>query len=85
MVTPRLTTDLVAVPDSSGELSEGLLVEASLVARLLRIRLLAIDARLIVTPAQIAARSGVASTTERTWPRAVGTRLAAAERLLGDS
>jgi hypothetical protein len=79
------TTDLVAVPDSDGQLSEGLLVEATLVARLLRVRLLAIDARLIVAPAQVRDPTPVASAAPRTRAHPVGTRLATAERLLADS
>jgi hypothetical protein len=51
------------------------------VARLFRIRLLAIDARLIVTPAQVTADAS----PPRIPVRATGTRLAAAERLLDEA
>ena len=79
---------MIAVPDDGRQLSEGLLVEASVVARLLRVRLLVIDARLIVTPAQVKDRARVAAVAAdepraaRTRPRAIGAGLAAAERCL---
>jgi hypothetical protein len=73
---PRATaTNLIAIPDGDRELSEGLLVEASVVARLMRMRLLTIDASLIVAPARVERRAPVASAP-------VGARLAAAERSL---
>ena len=56
------------------------LVEAHIVARLLGMRLLTLDASVIVVPAQ---RNGRAA-GEMFAPRAIGTGLAAAERLLGD-
>jgi hypothetical protein len=65
----------VAIPDGERELSDGLLVEASLVARLLRVRLLAIDARLIIAPARVDGRSPAGP---------IGARLAAAERSLSE-
>jgi hypothetical protein len=71
------------VPDDGRPLSEGLLVEASVVARLLRIRLLAIDARLIVAPARVQPRAQT-PVTPRTRSRRIGTGLAAAERILGE-
>jgi hypothetical protein len=78
-VIGRATTpDLSAVPDGGRQLSDGLLVEASVVARLLRIRLLAIDASLVITPAKVG-RQRLDPATPR--PR-VGTGLAAAERSL---
>jgi hypothetical protein len=76
-------TDLIAVPDDGGSLSEGLLVEASIVARLLRIRLLAIDARLIVAPAYVQRRTQT-PVTLRKRDRRIGTGLAAAERMLDE-
>lgn len=57
------------------QLSEGLAVEASIVARLFRIRLLTIDASLIVLPAQPNGRSPT---------QAIGVGLAAAERFLDE-
>src|SRR3954468_1122851 len=68
-----VSSGLTAVPGGGGQLSEGLLVEASVVARLFRVRLLAIDASLVVVPAQVRGRS-----------RPIGAGLAAAERLLGE-
>ena len=77
------STNLIAVPDDGRPLSEGLLVEASIVARLLRIRLLAIDARLIVAPAHVQRRTRT-QVTLRTRGRRIGTGLAAAERMLDE-
>ena len=77
------STNLIAVPDDGRPLSEGLLVEASIVARLLRIRLLAIDARLIVAPAHVQRRART-PVTPRTRGRRIGTGLAAAERMLDE-
>ena len=77
------STNLIAVPDDGRPLSEGLLVEASVVARLLRIRLLAIDARLIVAPAHVQ-RGTRTPVTPRTCSRRIGTGLAAAERILDE-
>ena len=48
---------LRADPDRGQRLSEGLLVEASVVARVLRIRLLVINASVIVGPAQVEGRT----------------------------
>jgi hypothetical protein len=77
-------THLIAVPDDGRPLSEGLLVEASIVARLLRIRLLAIDASLIVAPAHVQRRTGT-PVTPGTRSRRIGTGLAAAERIIDES
>jgi hypothetical protein len=57
-----------------------LLVEAHIVARLLGIRLLTLDASVIVVPAPPNGRAA----GEMFAPHAIGTGLAAAERLLGD-
>jgi len=87
------STSLIAVPDGGRQLSDGLLVEASVVARLLRIRLLAIDARLIVAPAQVEGRRRAAAriadgmlapATPPTRTRAIGAGLGTAERLLSE-
>ena len=77
------STNLIAVPDDGRPLSEGLLVEASIVARLLRIRLLTIDARLIVAPAHVQRRTQ-SPVTLRTRGRRIGTGLAAAQRMLDE-
>jgi hypothetical protein len=50
-------TLLTAVPDRRGRLSEGILVEASVLARLLGIRLLKLDATVMLMPADVAAQS----------------------------
>ena len=70
------------MPDGDGQLSEGLLVEGRLVARLLGVRLLTIDAHLVLTPAQLTAPA--APNPRRLRTSAVGARLAAAQRLLDD-
>jgi hypothetical protein len=49
-------TLLTAVPDRRRRLSEGILVEASVLARLLGIRLLKLDATVVLMPADVAAR-----------------------------
>ena len=80
--TERATPNLVAVPDDRGQLSEGLVLQASVVARLFRFRLLAIDASVVIAPAQVKGRPlGVAS---RTRTRAIGSGLAAAERSIDE-
>jgi hypothetical protein len=87
------STNLIAVPDGARPLSEGLVVEASVVARLLRIRLLAIDATLIVAPAHVQGRTRTAAqrfdaTLAPAMPptrgRAIGAGLAAAEQILNE-
>ena len=49
-------TLLTAVPDRRRRLSEGILVEASVLARLLGIRLLKLDATVVLMPADVAAQ-----------------------------
>jgi hypothetical protein len=78
--------------DGGRRLSEGLVVEASVVARLLRIRLLVIDASLIVAPAPVKGRTRAATDaaddpplTPRARPRAIGAGLAAAEQCLSEA
>jgi hypothetical protein len=80
--TERGTANLIGVPDGGRQLSEGLVVEASVVARLFRIRLLAIDASLVISPAQVRGRSRAA--TPRARPRAIGAGLLAAERVIDE-
>jgi hypothetical protein len=48
---------LTAVPDRKRRLSEGVLVEASILARLLGLRLLKLDATVVLMPADVAAQS----------------------------
>jgi hypothetical protein len=52
------------------------------VARLFRIRLLAIDAGLVISPARVTSRSSVVAPRARS--RAIGAGLAAAERSIGE-
>jgi hypothetical protein len=75
---------LIAVPDGRRPLSEGLVVEASIVARLLRVRLLAVDASLIVVPAQVKGRPRAHAALAPVTPRAIGGGLATAERFLDE-
>ena len=44
---------VTAIPDGTRQLSDGLVIDASVVARLLRIRLLSLDASVIVSPAEM--------------------------------
>ena len=46
---------MTAIPDGTRQLSDGLIIDASVVARLLRIRLLTLDASVIVSPAEMQA------------------------------
>jgi hypothetical protein len=70
------------VPDGGRQLADGLVVEASIVARLFRIRLLAVDASLVVSPAHVKGRSPAVAPHARS--RTIGPGLAAAERFLDD-
>jgi hypothetical protein len=58
-------------------------VEASVVARLFRVRLLAIDASLVVSPARVMNRFPVPGAPPAR-ARTIGARLAAAERCLDE-
>jgi hypothetical protein len=57
-------------------------VEASVVARLFRLRLLEVDASLVVAPANVQGRTP--AVPPRTPRRTVGAGLVAAERVLDD-
>ena len=81
-VTARATTNLIAVPDGEGALSDGLVVEASVVARVFRVRLLEVDASLVVSPANVKGRTP--AMPSRTRRRTVGAGLVAAERVLDE-
>jgi hypothetical protein len=52
--------ELMATPDRRRRLSEGVLVDASIRARLLGIRLLTIDATVVLAPADVTAPSDAA-------------------------
>jgi hypothetical protein len=80
--TERATTNLIAVPNADRPLSEGLVVEASVVARVFRIRLLAVDARVVISPAHVHGQSP--AVPPRTQRRAIGARLVAAERFIDE-
>jgi hypothetical protein len=82
LATEPATANLIAIPDGGGRLSEGLVVKASIVARLFRLRLLAVDASLVISPARAKSRSPVVAA--RTRSRAIGGGLAAAERCIDE-
>jgi hypothetical protein len=52
-VTAESGIELTAVPDRGGRFSDGVLVKASILARLLGIRLLKLDASVVVVPAAV--------------------------------
>jgi hypothetical protein len=78
------STRLIAVADGGQRLSEGLVVEASVVARLFRMRLLEVDASLVVAPAQVEGQSRTAHGRSDAGGRAIGAGLAAAEDYLSE-
>jgi hypothetical protein len=53
-LTPSQTAVLTAVPDGRGHLSEGVIVEATVLGRVFGLRLLALDATVVVSPAAMA-------------------------------
>jgi hypothetical protein len=84
-------------PSPDSQLSEGVLVETSLLARLLGIRLLTVEGTVLLSPARLREGEALVSTppvaptaprTRRLAPparsAALGSRLAAAERLIAD-
>jgi len=90
-----VTNDLVAVPRAGRQLSDGLVVEASVIARLFGIRLLAIDIGLVVSPADVKRHrrsgGGAVGPLPRPMPitpilpsRPLGPGLAAAERYVDE-
>ena len=79
---PARASGLTAIPDAGRHLSDGLVVEGALVARLLGLRLLAVDARLVVAPAAL--REPPPPSAVRARPERIGAALTAAERCLDD-
>jgi hypothetical protein len=86
---------LRAIPDRSRRLSDGVLVDASIRARLLGLRLLTVDATIVLVPADVRATSPTAHpAAERPAPRpsgpasrrpvAAGPRLAQAVRSINE-
>ena len=53
MSAPPLLTRPSVIPDSSKQLSDGVVVQASVLARLLGVKLLTVDATVLVSPAQL--------------------------------
>ena len=56
---------LRAVPDRRRQPSDGLVVEASIVARLLRIRLLKLEATVVIVPADVTSPGAVQHDSQR--------------------
>jgi hypothetical protein len=93
----RGPTALTAIPDRSRRLSDGVLVDASIRARLLGLRLLTIDATIVLVPADVAGTSPTAhpAAAQRPAPRpvppaprrsvAAGPRLAQAVRTINEA
>lgn len=89
------TVTLRGQPDSRRRPSDGIVAEASIVARLLRLRLLTLDATVLVSPAVVKAQSPGARSVDspafdgRALARApappVGGRLAEAARTVHES
>jgi hypothetical protein len=87
---------LTAIPDRRRRLSDGVLVDASIHARLLGLRLLTVDASIVLVPAELSASSRAARpSAQRRAPRssapaptrsvAAGPRLAQAVRSLNEA
>jgi hypothetical protein len=87
---------LTATPDRRRRLSDGVLVDASIHARLLGLRLLTVDASIVLVPAEVSATPRAAPRpAERPAPRssapapkrslAAGPRLAQAVRSLNEA
>jgi hypothetical protein len=58
-VTSRAPVALRAVPDRGKQLSHGVLIEGSILARLMGIRLLTLDATVVLVPADVTAPQSV--------------------------
>ena len=80
------TTAVTAIPDGTRQLSDGLVIDASLVARLLRIRLLTVDVSVIVSPAEMKALRAAPVPGRAAGPRGrpdrIGAGLAGAEQAI---
>ncbi len=87
---------LTAIPDRRRRLSDGVLVDASIHARLLGLRLLTVDATIVLVPADVAGTSApVPPAAGRPAPRssahapspsvAAGPRLAQAVRTINEA
>ena len=84
------TAAVTAIPDATKQLSDGLIIDASVVARLLGLRLVTLDASLTVAPAQIkapvadyASVRGISTHPTRS-PGRIGGRLASAEQSIDE-
>ena len=71
---------LTATPDRRRRLSDGVLVDASIHARLLGLRLLTVDATIVLVPAEVSATSPAASLPAK--PRAPRSSAPAPRRLV---
>ena len=86
---------LTAIPDRRRRLSDGVLVDASIHARLLGLRLLTVDASIVLVPADVTGTSPAAHPPAQRPPRssalvprrtvAAGPRLAQAVRSINEA
>lgn len=85
------TAAVTAIPDGTRQLSDGLVIDASVVARLLRVRLLTLDVSVIVSPAEMKVpRAGhvpsraisIQPARPRGRPGLIGAGLAGAEQAI---
>lgn len=72
----------MAFPDRRKRLSDGVLVEASVLARVLGVRLLTLEATVVLAPAEIAAHPAARPSGRRQPPSGVGRGLAEAARTI---
>lgn len=63
---------VTATPDGRKRLSEGIVVEASVLVRLLRIRLLRLDAEVVIVPAEVTAPPSLSSGSRQPPARSAG-------------
>lgn len=73
-----------AVPDGKGRLSEGIVVEASVLGRVLGVRLLRLEASVVISPAEITEAPRPQAKLNGSHPPA-GRHLADAVRLIDES
>jgi hypothetical protein len=91
----RAPAALTAIPDRRRRLSDGVLVDASIQARLLGLRLLTVDASIVLVPAEVSASPAAHPAATRPPPRSsvpaprrtivAGPRLAQAVRSINEA
>ena len=70
---------VTAIPDGARRLADGLIIEACIVARLLGVRLLRVEATVVVSPAEM-----LSDARDSAGSRPIGARLAAAQRQIDE-